>query len=145
VHLKPNGASYDADYEVFLKGKPLNVASFAFGKDGAMYFITGGRGTQSGLYRVSYVGARKTDKEVPSAEETAAAQARNVRHQLERYHGHKDPRAIGFAWPYLASEDRFIRHAARIAIEWQDVPLWKGRALAETNVSAGLAGLLALA
>ena len=53
VHLTPRGASYTGDYETFIKGKPLNVTDLDFGRDGAMYFITGGRGTQSGLYRVS--------------------------------------------------------------------------------------------
>src|SRR5690606_27524546 len=56
IHLQPNGASYTGEYEEFLKGKPLNLTDLEFGKDGAMYFITGGRGTQSGLYRVSYEG-----------------------------------------------------------------------------------------
>ena len=45
----------------------------------------------------------------------------------------------------LASPDRFIRYAARIAIEWQDVSLWKNRAINETNTEAGLTALLALA
>src|SRR5207245_5429470 len=36
-------------------------------------------------------------------------------------------------------------YAARIAIEWQDLSLWKERALAETNVDSGLNALLALA
>ena len=39
--------------EVFVSGKGLPVTDMEFGKDGAMYFITGGRGTASGLYRVS--------------------------------------------------------------------------------------------
>ena len=45
VHLKPHGASYTAEAEVFVKGKPLNLTSLQFAKDGSMYFITGGRGT----------------------------------------------------------------------------------------------------
>src|SRR5690606_36615141 len=79
VHLRPHGASYTGDYEVFVKGKPLNVTDLEFGKDGAMYFTTGGRGTQSGLYRVSHVGragATRTSSEssgIISAEKAAAA------------------------------------------------------------------------
>lgn len=147
VHLKPEGASYSGDYEEFLKGKPLNVTDLEFGRDGAMYFITGGRGTQSGLYRVSYVGD-DVDKQGPSTRsesETIAAASRALRHELESFHGKEDPRAINFAWPHLASPDRFIRYAARIAIEWQDVALWQDRALGETNTQAGLTALLALA
>ena len=147
VHLKPQGASYSADYEVFLSGKPLNLTSLQFGRDGAMYFITGGRGTQSGLYRVSCLDStsRISEEKSERAEKKLAVRARTLRHQLEAYHGKKDPRAVDFVWPHLGSEDRFISYAARIALEWQDVPLWKERALAETNVNAGLVSLLALA
>lgn len=153
VHLKPDGASYTADSEVFLKGKPLNLTDLEFGKDGAMYFITGGRGTQSGLYRVSYdkklgdkTASAPAAKAAPTRSEIkSAAKARELRHKLESYHGKKDADAIVFAWPYLASDDIYLRYAARIAIEWQDVALWQQRALSETNTRAGLTALLALA
>ncbi len=146
IHLKPHGASYTADYETLVKGKPLNVTDLEFGKDGAMYFTTGGRGTQAGLYRVSYVGGTpRPPKNTQTAEDKTAAEARAIRHKLETFDGKHDPRAIDFAWPYLASNDRYLRYAARIAIEWQELPLWKDRALAETNTDAGLTALLALA
>jgi putative heme-binding domain-containing protein len=149
VHLQPQGASYTGSYEAFVKGKPLNVSDLEFGADGAMYFITGGRGTQSGLYRVSHAGgsagARSTESQSIMSDERAAAKAREQRRKLEAFHGKKDPKAIDFAWPYLSSPDRFIRYAARIAIEHQDVNLWKDRALAEKNPDAGLTALLALA
>lgn len=147
VHLQPNGASYTGGYESFVKGKPLNVSDLEFGNDGAMYFITGGRGTQSGLYRVGYVGPAPRLSHTPqdTAREQSAADARALRHKLESFHGKKDPRAIEVAWPHLNSPDRFIRYAARIAIEHQDVNLWKARALSEKNPDAGLTALLALA
>jgi len=146
VHLKPEGASYVGDYESFVKGKPLNVTDLEFGKDGAMYFTTGGRGTQSGLYRVSYDGKTKVASEAISrAELKQSAKAQALRKKLESFQGKADPRAVDFAWPHLASEDRFIRYAARTAIEWQEVGLWKERALSETNPQAGLTALLALA
>lgn len=149
VHLNPQGASYTSDTEVFIKGKPLNVTDLDFGKDGAMYFITGGRGTQSGLYRVSYVGGA-TGTQVSGhnptrPEKKAAATARKLRHRLESFLGKQDPRAVDFAWLYLNSDDRFLRNAARLAIESQAVALWKNRALAETKTEAGLTALLALA
>jgi len=147
VHLHPAGASYTADCEALLTGKPLNLTDLEFGKDGAMYFITGGRGTQSGLYRVSYAGRALPEK--PSADEIAAAkaaaEAREIRHKLESFYGRQDPKAIQTAWPFLASNDRFLRYAARIAIEWQPIPQWKERAITETNTQAGLAALLGLA
>lgn len=151
VHHVPRGASYVGNFENFVKGKPLNVADLEFGRDGAMYFITGGRGTQSGLYRVSYVGGNKpsvpsnTTSELLATVEAAGRDARALRQQLETYHGKKNPRAVGVAWPHLDSPDRFIRNAARIAIESQDVASWKNRALIETRTQAGLTALLALA
>src|SRR5436190_18198360 len=100
VHLKPQGASYSADYETFVKGKPLNLTSLQIGRDGAMYFITGGRGNQSGLYRVSCVdsASRVSQEKSERAEKKVAARARALRHQLESYHGKKDPRAVDFVW-----------------------------------------------
>jgi len=147
VHLKPTGASYTGESEVFIKGKPLNVSSLQFGKDGAMYFITGGRGVQSGLYRVSYTGKRESEKLSREDRDAAkqAAKARAVRHKLESYLGKQVPGAVDFAWPYLGSPDRFLSYAARIAIENQDLKLWQARALAETNPDAGLNALLGLA
>jgi putative heme-binding domain-containing protein len=61
------------------------------------------------------------------------------------FQGRKVPGAVEFAWQYLNSDDRFIRFAARIAIESQDVSTWKDRALNETSVNGGLTALLALA
>ncbi|QEG39977.1 DUF7133 domain-containing protein [Roseimaritima ulvae] len=56
VRLKPNGASYTADSQVFLQGEPLNVTDVSVGPDGALYFCTGGRGTAGGIYRVVWEG-----------------------------------------------------------------------------------------
>ena len=54
VRLQPHGASYRATSEVFLEGKPLNATDLAVGPDGALYFCTGGRGTDGGVYRVRW-------------------------------------------------------------------------------------------
>jgi putative membrane-bound dehydrogenase-like protein len=56
VELKPNGASYSATSEVFLEGQPLNVTDIEVGPDGALYFVTGGRGSGGGVYRVAWKG-----------------------------------------------------------------------------------------
>jgi putative heme-binding domain-containing protein len=50
------GASYRAKSEVFLEGRPLNATDIAVGPDGALYFTTGGRGTDGGVYRVRWTG-----------------------------------------------------------------------------------------
>jgi putative heme-binding domain-containing protein len=56
VRLKPLAGSYEAKAEVFLEGQPLNVTDLAVGRDGWLYFATGGRGTEGGVYRVVFTG-----------------------------------------------------------------------------------------
>lgn len=56
VRLKPSGAGYTATSSVFLEGKPLNVTGLAVGPDGWLYFCTGGRDTEGGVYRVVWNG-----------------------------------------------------------------------------------------
>ncbi|MBI3875694.1 MAG: c-type cytochrome, partial [Verrucomicrobia bacterium] len=153
VHLKPDGASYSGTWEKFLcpaglaePGKPkppMNLTDMAIGDDGAMYFVIGGRNTASGLYRISYNGKEST---APANEPNKeGAEARKLRHQLEAFHGRQDAKAVDFLWPHLNSDDRAIRYAARIALEWQPVSQWKDRAIAEKSVNGGLTALLALA
>jgi putative heme-binding domain-containing protein len=138
VNLVPQGASYTGTFETIVKGKPLNVTDMEVGPDGAVYFATGGRGTQSGLYRVTYTGGN-----VPYV--AKASVAHKVRQQIETFHGKQDPKAVSSVWFYLGNDDRFIRYAARIAIESQPVGEWKAKALAETNPNAALTAALALA
>jgi putative membrane-bound dehydrogenase-like protein len=56
VKMKPFGATYKASSEVFLEGQPLNVTDIAVGPDGSLYFCTGGRETEGGIYRVVWNG-----------------------------------------------------------------------------------------
>lgn len=143
-HLTPDGASYTAKAEEFLSGSPLPLTDGVIGQDGAMYFITGGREQDSKLYRVIYTGEKSTapaEREInPEAEK-----ARALRHKLEAFHGQQDPQAIETAWPYLASEDRFIRNAARAAVEAQPPESWAQKALTEERPQARITGLVALA
>ena len=143
AHLSAKGASYTGRAENFVQGKPLNVTDLEVGPDGALYFTTGGRGTQSGLYRVSYVGEAMT--ETTAREEKESRDARSLRAQLETFHGKQDPKAVATAWPHLRDGDRHIRYAARIAIESQPVREWQQRALEERDANASVTALLALA
>ena len=143
VHLMPDGASYFGSKETFVKGKPLNVSDMEIGHDGALYFLVGGRGTQSGLYRVTYDGSESTDKVSYVSEKEA--DARLLRQKLESYHGKTDPTALAFSWPHLRSPDRWIRYAARIAIESQPVQQWAEKVIDEYSVQGSLTGLMALA
>ncbi|MBI3191976.1 MAG: PQQ-dependent sugar dehydrogenase, partial [Pedosphaera parvula] len=152
VHLQPQGASYGAVSETFVSGRPLNVTDLAFGPDGAMYFITGGRRTQSGLYRVSYLGARnqKLRKSADALDrERQAAKSRELRHQLESFHRDpqpgESPAIVATVWPHLGNPDFWIRYAARIALEQQPARFWQDKALAEAPVDARLTALMALA
>jgi len=148
AHLTPQGASYAIRAETFLRGRPANVTDLDFGPDGALYFVTGGRGTQSGLYRVHHTGTQVNEAPPAAgqlADDSASAQARQLRRQLEKFHGRTDPGAVDFLWPHLDHTDRWIRHAARVALEHQPARDWQGRALAETNSIRSVTALLALA
>ena len=93
-----------------------------------MYFVTGGRKTQSGLYRVRYVGEKtKTspDNTIKTAMEAHARKARELRQKLESLHGKQDTDVIKHAWPHLDSPDPWIRYAARIAVEHQPTKQWQ--------------------
>lgn len=140
-HLQPDGATYTASMEPFIQGRPLNVTDLAVGPDGALYFITGGRGIQSGLYRVTWTGQATS----PAAPSATPSPARQLRTQLTDLARTESPDALEKTWPHLGSPDPAIRYAARLALERQSVATWKSRALAESNAPAGLTALLALA
>jgi putative heme-binding domain-containing protein len=63
---------------------------------------------------------------------------------LEQYHEPKKG-AVDIAWPNLKNEDRFVRYAARIAVEHQPVAEWQDRALNETDPEALSLAMIALA
>jgi putative heme-binding domain-containing protein len=143
VHLKESGSTYTATKEEFITGAPLPITdAIIHPQDGAMYFTIGGRRVQSGLYRVTYVGDEST---APVQTAPSRSAARNTRHRLEAFHGRQDPQAIDIAWPYLADEDRFIRAAARTAIEHQPTESWAEKALNESDPAKQVEALLALA
>ena len=58
----PDGAGFTAKPTPFLSGRPMNVSDLAVGKNGRLYFCTGGRGTEGGVYSVRWNG--KTPKEL---------------------------------------------------------------------------------
>lgn len=94
VHMKRKDSSYTGVQETFVSGRPLNVTDGCIGPDGALWFTTGGRGTQSGLYRVT---AQSPDpantSPISSATERVADEG---------------------------SDDPFARHAARL--QWEASP-----------------------
>ena len=143
IHLTPQGASYTADVEEFLSGAPLPLTDGIIGPDSAMYFLTGGRRLESDLYRISAIQdkvAAITAKKIT----TTANEANQLRRTLEAFHEPKNG-AVDFAWPHLKHEDRFVRYAARIAIEHQPLAEWQDRALNETNPQTLSLAMIALA
>ena len=68
-----------------------------------------------------------------------------VRRKLEAYHGAPKAGAVDFAWPYLKHADRYIRYAARLAVEHQPVAEWKSKVLAEKDPVTLTEAIIALA
>lgn len=141
VHLTPDGAGYKAEKEEFAAASPLQLSDLLIHPDGAMYFIIGGRRTQSGLYRVTYTGAEST----AAAKSIAGGEKeREIRHELESFHGMQDSKAVNAVWSHLGHADRYIRSAARVAVEHQPVAQWQERAVNEESAQASITALLAL-
>lgn len=143
IHLEPNGASYTGVAEPFITGSPLAVTDAVVGNDGALYFAVGGRGSKSALYRVRYIGNESTAE--PTEVDMTADAARKVRQRLEKFHGVKNAEAVQQAWSHLASDDRFIRNAARVAIESQPVESWANDVLNENGNQSAVTSAVALA
>lgn len=133
IHIEADGASYKATKEEFLARTPLPLTDAAVGPDGALYFSIGGRGTQSELYRVTYVGEQSTGP--ATAIDKKFAELRELRRQLERFHirDDADDQAIEFIWSNLGHADRYIRYAARVALEHQPANHWQSLVLRETD------------
>ncbi len=146
IHIEPDGSSYKAKGEEFISGSPLPLTDGVIGPDGALYFLTGGRRIESDLYRVYYNGNENPNIEnVSKTSSDEGKQARDLRKQLEGFHGKPQKEAVDFAWPYLKHEDRFIRYAARIALEHQPVSQWQTRALNEKDPQILTQSMIALA
>ncbi len=142
VHMQSHGAGYEATAEKFITGSPLPLTDILIHpRDGAMYFTIGGRRVQSGLYRITYDGPEPT---APISASTEANPARELRRTLEAFHGGVHPQAVATAWPALGHEDRLVRYAARVALEFQPLEHWQQRALKETDPLASLTALTAL-
>ena len=141
INLKPSGSSYTATRDEFLSGLPLPLTDGTIGPDGALYFLTGGRRLESDLYRVSYTGNENT---APVA--AVPINAANVlRRSLEKFHtGGPNKDAVATAWPQLKNSDRFIRYAARLAIEHQPVSEWQDLALNEKDPVALTQAIISL-
>jgi putative heme-binding domain-containing protein len=158
IQLTPNGTSYRGELEPLAEGV-AGVTDLAVNpQDGALYFIVGGRRTDSKLYRLVWTGPQSTGLQstkaalapndgqmIASSELEAAATARGSRRSLERLHLITLGGAEVVIWPSLSNPDRFIRYAALTALERTDPTAWFKQCLVEPNVLAKFTALVALA
>ena len=143
VHLTPEGGGWKARKEVFAAGKPFSVTDAVIRpQDGHMYVTIGGRGGQSALYRITYKGAEST---APVAWFDATPEQK-LRRELEALRDvAPSAAALDKAWPLMGHADRWVRYAARIAVEHQPVDAWRSRVKADANLDLALNAALALA
>ena len=152
VHLTPEGGGYRAEREEFISGSGLPLTDVAIGKDGAMVFLTGGRRTDSALWRVTYTGGENTapaGKSPPHSGEIAGAVDQN-RRLLESLVAGKSPGApakekIDRLWSHLGSGDRLQRYSARLVLEQIPVASWGPRLARENDPWRVITASLAIA
>lgn len=142
VHLEPDGASWKGTRETFCTSKALPVTDLTINpKDGKMYFLIGGRRSQSALYEVSYTGNESI--ETGATEEVNALV--KLRRKLEKSHVAGSDFSVDMLWGNLDHEDRFIRYAARIGLEHQSPEKWATRIEGESSTQKVLEAALAIA
>ncbi len=143
IHLTPEGGGWKARKEVFAAGKPFSVTDAVVRpQDGHMYVTIGGRGGQSALYRITYQGQEST----APAGWFEATPEQKLRRELEALRDvAPSAAALAKAWPLMGHPDRWVRYAARIAVEHQPVEGWRARVQADANVDLSLNAALALA
>ena len=143
IHLTPEGGGWKARKEVFAAGKPFSVTDAVIRpQDGHMYVTIGGRGGQSALYRITYQGTEST---APAAWFDATPEQK-LRRELEALRDVAPSAAsLAKAWPLMGHPDRWVRFAARIAVEHQPVDAWRARVKAGANLDLALNAALALA
>ncbi len=143
VQLEPNGASWKATKNIFCSSKALPVTDLTINPiNGAMYFLIGGRRSQSALYEITYDGTELTN---PVETDTAPNPLVALRRELEKSHVTDSTVSIDMLWENLGHEDRFIRFAARIGLEHQSPEKWADRIDGESRPQAILEGALAVA
>ena len=142
VTLEPNGASYRATREQFCSAPALPVTDLVINPvDGSMYFLIGGRKSQSALYRIKYTGGESTQSAVTSAVTTPEAK---LRRSLEQFHSDPSKIDLELTWKALGHAERMVRYAARIALEHQPSDSWASRLSAETDAQRIIEGSIAL-
>ena len=116
VSLTAQDSTYTGMWQPFVTGRPMPVTDMAWGPDGAMYVVTGGRGTQSGIYRISANKPASAAERVNAVDATHAPE-RAARRALENLAAAPDAAKLPTTVAALTSDDRFVAFAARNAME----------------------------
>jgi putative heme-binding domain-containing protein len=140
IHLTPEGGGYRAEREEFISGSGLPLTDVTIGKDGAMYFLTGGRRTDSGLWRVTYTGGESTEpaEKSPAPAGELAEGVKQDRALLDlasdgQLTGEAANENLDAIWSRLGSSDRLQRYSARLVLEQLPATAWGSRLSAETD------------
>ncbi len=143
IDLIPEGSSYTGTKAEFLSGVPLPLTDVIAGSDGHMYFATGGRRLESHLYRLRPVGDHTSEEINRDTDESRELRA--LRHDIEELHEGPVSGGVDKAWTYLDHDDRFIRYAARVGLEYQSQSAVKQRFASEEQPAKLIAAAIALA
>jgi putative heme-binding domain-containing protein len=131
VHFVPDGGGFKSTVEEFVSGRPLPLTDVIIHpKDGHMYFMIGGRRTQSALYRVTYTGKESTAK-APAPAVTPEAK---LRKELEKFHETNEPLpALKKAVESIDHPDRHVRYAARVILEKHGPDKWPKESISASS------------
>ncbi|MBS0263957.1 MAG: c-type cytochrome [Planctomycetes bacterium] len=140
VHETSTGGRTRPSVETFVKGKPLNVTDLAFGPDGALYFVVGGRRTQAALYRVRYSGNEQSAT-TPKTNPTAANSAGSPTAVKEPSGSSIDEQ---LAARHYRSADWRQRYQERLTLEQSPLEAFQTAALASRNATSAPTELLGL-
>lgn len=131
VELVRDGTTWRGRWEPFATGRPMPVTDIEFGPYGAMYVLTGGRGTQSGLYRIDWLPLKMTGQTKQDQPPTPPHVGERL--ALAPMLAGPTPDAtitnerLATLLPLLGSPDRFTRFTARVAIEALPIESWRAR------------------
>lgn len=144
VELNPSGSTYQGEKQEFFSGTPLPLTDAIAGSDGALYFATGGRKLDSRFYRLRYTGGEGGVAGKLTAGDQSE-QLRGLRQQLESFHNTDQAADLNLIWENLNHEDRFIKYAARIALEHLPTNQWISRLKNEQDANRIIQAVVALA
>ncbi len=149
VHLTPDGGGYKAEREEFVSGTGLPLTDLVIGKDGAMYFLTGGRRTDSALWRVTYTGGESTARAgtiaPPSGQVAEGVAQDRLLLQTAAVGGETAPEMVDLLWSHIGSSNRLQRYSARLVLEQLPVNSWGSRLEPETDPWRVITASLAVA